>query len=82
MGVLLFESGEWSFDSLKRTYDAIEEIAVGEMGLDPYPNQIELISAEQMLDAYSSIGIGRSENASPATKRSIARATAAWPTRS
>ena len=57
MGGLLFESGEWSFDSLKRTYDAIEEIAVGEMGLDPYPNQIELISAEQMLDAYSSIGM-------------------------
>jgi spore cortex formation protein SpoVR/YcgB (stage V sporulation) len=27
------------------------------MGLDPYPNQIELISSEQMLDAYSSIGM-------------------------
>jgi len=54
---LLFESGEWNFDTLKRTYDAIEEIAVGEMGLDPYPNQIELISSEQMLDAYSSIGM-------------------------
>jgi stage V sporulation protein R len=57
MSGLLFESGEWTFDTLKRTYDAIEEIAVGEMGLDPYPNQIELISAEQMLDAYSSIGM-------------------------
>jgi len=54
---LLYETGEWSFDTLKRTYDAIEEIAVGEMGLDPYPNQIEMISAEQMLDAYSSIGM-------------------------
>jgi stage V sporulation protein R len=57
MGALLFESAEWSFDTLKRTYDAIEAIAVGEMGLDPYPNQIELISSEQMLDAYSSIGM-------------------------
>src|SRR5579862_8357710 len=57
MSALLFESGEWSFDTLKRTYDAIEEIAVGEMGLDPYPNQVELISSEQMLDAYSSIGM-------------------------
>jgi len=57
MSGLLFESGEWTFDTLKRTYDAIEEIAVGEMGLDPYPNQIELISSEQMLDAYSSIGM-------------------------
>ena len=57
MSGLLFESGEWNFDTLKRTYDAIEEIGVGEMGLDPYPNQIELISTEQMLDAYSSIGM-------------------------
>jgi len=57
MSALLFETGEWNFDTLKRTYDAIEEIAVGEMGLDPYPNQIELISSEQMLDAYSSSGM-------------------------
>ncbi len=57
MSTLLFDSGEWNFDTLKRTYDAIEEIAVGEMGLDPYPNQVELISSEQMLDAYSSIGM-------------------------
>ena len=57
MSQLLFDNGEWDFDTLKRTYDAIEEIAVGEMGLDPYPNQIELISSEQMLDAYSSIGM-------------------------
>ena len=57
MSGLLFETGEWTFDILKRTYDAIQEIAVGEMGLDPYPNQVELISSEQMLDAYSSIGM-------------------------
>jgi len=57
MSGLLFETGEWTFDTLRRTYDAIEEIAVGEMGLDPYPNQIEMISSEQMLDAYSSIGM-------------------------
>jgi spore cortex formation protein SpoVR/YcgB (stage V sporulation) len=54
---LLYESGEWTFDTLKRTYDAIEEIALGELGLDVYPNQVELISSEQMLDAYSSIGM-------------------------
>jgi len=57
MSGYLFETGEWTFDTLRRTYDAIEEIAVGEMGLDPYPNQIELISSEQMLDATSSIGM-------------------------
>lgn len=57
MSELLFETGEWNFDTLKRTYDAIEQVAIGEMGLAPYPNQIELISSEQMLDAYSSIGM-------------------------
>ena len=34
---LLFETGEWNFDTLKRTYDAIEDIAINELKLDPYP---------------------------------------------
>ncbi len=54
---LLFDGSEWTFATLSRAYDAIEEIATGEMGLDVYPNQIEIISSEQMLDAYSSIGM-------------------------
>ncbi len=54
---LLFDTGEWTFDTLRRAYDAIEEIAVGEMGLDVYPNQLEVISSEQMLDATSSVGM-------------------------
>ena len=29
----------------------------GEFGLDTYPNQIEIITSEQMLDAYASIGL-------------------------
>jgi spore cortex formation protein SpoVR/YcgB (stage V sporulation) len=57
MSALLFETSEWTFDDLQRTYDAIEQIAVGEMGLSVYPNQIEVISAEQMLDATSSVGM-------------------------
>lgn len=56
-GGLLFEGSEWTFDTLRRTYDAIEAIALGDLGLDPYPNQIEIISSEQMLDAYSSVGM-------------------------
>jgi stage V sporulation protein R len=56
-GPKLFEGAEWDFDKLRRTYGAIEEIAVGELGLDPYPNQIEVITSEQMLDAYASIGL-------------------------
>jgi stage V sporulation protein R len=54
---LLFEGPEWDFDKLRRVYDAIAAIAVGEMGLDTYPNQIEVITSEQMLDAYASIGL-------------------------
>ena len=56
-GAPLFTEPEWSFVALDRAYRAIEEIAVGELGLDVYPNQIEIISSEQMLDAYSSLGM-------------------------
>ena len=54
---LLFEGSEWSFDSMERAYAAIEEIAKEDLGLEVYPNQIEIISSEQMLDAYCSIGM-------------------------
>ncbi|HEY5732540.1 MAG TPA: SpoVR family protein, partial [Methyloceanibacter sp.] len=53
----LFDGAEWSFELINKTYDAMGEIALGEMGLDIYPNQIEVITAEQMLDSYSSIGM-------------------------
>ena len=53
----LFTDAEWDFETLDRTYKAIEEIATGDLGLDVYPNQIEVISSEQMLDAYSSLGM-------------------------
>jgi stage V sporulation protein R len=48
---------DWDFDGLRRAYDAIGEVALGELKLDIYPNQIEVITFEQMLDAYSSIGM-------------------------
>ncbi len=53
----LFDGSEWDFDTLRRTYDAIERIALDDLGLDVYPNQIEVISTEQMLDAYAAIGM-------------------------
>ena len=53
----LFEGADWEFSTVQRCHDAIQEIAIGEMGLDVYPNQIEVIGTEQMLDAYSSIGM-------------------------
>jgi spore cortex formation protein SpoVR/YcgB (stage V sporulation) len=54
---LLFAESDWDFDKLKTTYNAVEEIALKDLGLDVYPNQIEIISSEQMLDAYSSHGM-------------------------
>lgn len=54
---LLFDGPDWTFDTMERTYRAIEDIAIGDLGLDIYPNQIEIISSEQMLDAYSSTGM-------------------------
>jgi len=54
---LLFTGSEWSFEKLSRAYDAIETVALDDLGLDIYPNQLEIISSEQMLDAYSSVGM-------------------------
>lgn len=54
---LLFDGSDWNFPTLEKTYKAIEEIALQDLGLDVYRNQIEVISSEQMLDAYASIGM-------------------------
>lgn len=54
---LLFQGPDWDFGTIQRIYDAIEAIGLGELGLDIYRNQIEVITSEQMLDAYSSIGM-------------------------
>jgi stage V sporulation protein R len=56
-GERLFQGADWNFPILQRVHDACEEIARSELGLDVYPNQIEVITAEQMLDAYSSVGM-------------------------
>ncbi|HQT47542.1 MAG TPA: SpoVR family protein, partial [Acidocella sp.] len=48
---------DWDFDSLRRAYDAIDKIARDDLKLDCYPSQTEVITFEQMLDAYSSVGM-------------------------
>jgi len=53
----LYTGPDWDYRLVRRAFDAIEKIAVDEMGLEPYPAQIEVISSEQMLDAYSSMGM-------------------------
>ncbi len=47
---------EWTFELLER-YDAEIARLAAEYGLDTYPNQIEVISSEQMMDAYASCGL-------------------------
>jgi len=35
----LFEGADWEFGTIQRVHDAIERIAIDELGLDVYPNQ-------------------------------------------
>jgi stage V sporulation protein R len=47
---------DWSFELIQQYRDAIEATAQ-RFGLDTYANQLEIITAEQMMDAYSSVGM-------------------------
>ncbi len=47
---------DWTFDSIERYHAEIARVARG-YGLDTYPIQIEVITAEQMMDAYASVGM-------------------------
>jgi spore cortex formation protein SpoVR/YcgB (stage V sporulation) len=53
---LIVEGSEWTFENLEKLELEIGRIAEG-YRLDTYPNQIEIITAEQMMDAYSSTGM-------------------------
>jgi len=51
------EGSEWTFEALEAFERELDRIATDKYRLDTYPNQIEIISAEQMMDAYSSVGM-------------------------
>src|SRR5262249_61935054 len=53
----LFSGPNWDYGALRRVYDAVERIAADDLGLDVYPVQVEVITSEQMLDAYASVGL-------------------------
>ena len=53
----LSTSSEWNFDLIQRFDEEIGRIAREKYQLDTFPNQIEVISSEQMMDAYSSVGM-------------------------
>ncbi len=52
----LSQDSEWTFESIERYEHEIARIAK-HYKLDTYRNQIEIITAEQMMDAYASIGM-------------------------
>lgn len=53
----LSKGSEWTFELIEKYDKEIARIAHEKFKLDTYPNQIEVISAEQMIDAYSSVGM-------------------------
>ncbi|WP_299806340.1 SpoVR family protein [uncultured Shewanella sp.] len=52
----LDDGPDWNFDLLQSYLTEIERVA-DFYRLDAYPNQIEVITAEQMMDAYAGIGM-------------------------
>lgn len=53
---MLSDGPDWSFELLADYEKEIDRVAKI-YKLDTYPNQIEIITAEQMMDAYASIGM-------------------------
>ncbi len=47
---------DWTFELIEQYHDVIRHTAQ-RYGLDTYPNQLEIITAEQMMDAYASVGM-------------------------
>ena len=56
MSSYISEGSEWNFELLERYDREIARVAA-KFGLETYPNQIEVITAEQMMDAYSTVGM-------------------------
>ncbi|HEY9050505.1 MAG TPA: SpoVR family protein [Gammaproteobacteria bacterium] len=53
---LLSDTSEWTFELIDSYHAEIERVAKN-FKLDTYPVQLEIITAEQMLDAYAAIGM-------------------------
>ena len=47
---------DWTFELIEQYHGEIARVARG-YKLDTYPNQLEIITAEQMMDAYASVGM-------------------------
>ncbi len=58
----MFSTSDWNEETILEADKIISKIAEGYLGLDTYPNQFEIVTSEQMLDAYSLIGLPISYN--------------------
>ncbi|MCP5153400.1 MAG: SpoVR family protein [Ectothiorhodospiraceae bacterium] len=56
MSRVISTGSEWTFELIERYDREIARVAA-DYRLDTYRNQLEIISAEQMMDAYSSVGM-------------------------
>jgi len=50
------DPSDWTFELLAEYHEKIRATA-SRFALDTYPNQLEVITAEQMMDAYASVGM-------------------------
>lgn len=50
-------SSDWTFETIAAYDREIARIAHEKFKLDTYPNQIEMIRSDQMMDAYASVGM-------------------------
>jgi spore cortex formation protein SpoVR/YcgB (stage V sporulation) len=57
MQPLITSRTDWTEPLLQEIYDHIEDVALNDLKLDVYPNQIEIISSEQMIDSFASVGM-------------------------
>lgn len=57
MSPFITTSSAWTIDDIEKANREIGRIAKEKYGLETFPNQIEIITSEQMIDIYSSIGL-------------------------
>ena len=50
------DPSDWTFELIESYHEKIRA-AAHRYALDTYPNQLEVITAEQMMDAYASVGM-------------------------
>src|SRR3569833_3079008 len=64
------DQSEWTFELIEQIHEKIRRVAKN-FGLDTNPNQHEIITAEQTMDAYAPVGMPFSSHHSPFRKQFV-----------